>query len=81
MLFLLGVIVGILASTLIVLTLVFFRSSVEKKVKIIERVVEGAGPKPKGFVYEPPSEADEAREDIIAENQRNGKETRMDELL
>lgn len=81
MMFALGVIVGILVSVLIVLTLVFFRASVEKKIKIIERVVEAAGPKPKGFIYEPPSEADEAREDIIARNRKEGKDTRMEELL
>lgn len=80
MLFALGYLAGLATAILIVLVLVFFRVQVERRVKIIERVVEAAGPKPKGFIYEPPSEADEAREEIIARNQREGKDTRMSEL-
>lgn len=81
MLFALGYLAGLVTATLIVLTLVFFRSQIERRVKIVERVVESAGPKPRGFVYEPPSEADEFREEVIAKNQAEGKETRMEELL
>lgn len=81
MLFALGYLAGIVTATLIVLVLVFFRSSVERRVKIVERLVESAGPKPKGFIYEPPSEADEFRESVIAKNQAEGKDTRMEELL
>ena len=81
MLFALGYMAGLVTATLIVLTLVFFRSQVERRIKIVERVVEAAGPKPKGFIYEPPSEADEFREDVIAKNQKAGKDTRIEELL
>lgn len=81
MLFALGYLAGLVTATLIVLTLVFFRSSVERRIKIVERVVEAAGPKPKGFIYEPPSEADEFRQDVIEKNQKEGKDTRIEELL
>lgn len=81
MIFILGVIVGMLVSAIMMLTLVFFRNPIEKRVRLIERVVESAGPKPKGFIFEPLSDEDQAREDIIAENRRSGKDTRIEELL
>lgn len=79
--FALGYIAGLLTATLLVLTLVYFRSSVEKKIKVIERTVEQAGPKPKGFVYEPKDEAEEAREAIIERNRRAGKDTSIADLI
>ena len=81
MLFALGYIAGIVTSALIVLTLVFFRSSVEKKIQVIERKVEQAGPKPKGFVYEPKDDSETARDEIIERNRRAGKDTSIAELM
>lgn len=81
MLFALGYIAGVVTSALIVLTLIFFRSQVEKVVKIVERKVETAGPKPKGFVFEPKDESELAREEIIERNRRAGKDTSIAELI
>ena len=39
------------------------------------------GPKPKGFIIEPESESDEARNEIVNENRKRGRDTRADELI
>lgn len=82
MLFLtLGIIIGFLISILLVIILVYFRHPIESKVIVIEKAIENAGPRPKGFIVEPESESDEARASIIAENKKMGKDTRYEELL
>ena len=75
-----GIILGLLIAILTVATLTFFRRVIEHKVTIIEKQVDAVGPKPKGFIYEPPDDADEARAQIIAENRRKGRDTRISEL-
>ena len=80
MIFALGFITGLLISILIVATLTYFRRVLETKVTTIERLVESKGPKPKGFIYEPPSEADDIRAQIIAKNKKEGKDTPISEL-
>lgn len=79
--FALGTITGLLIATLIVATLVYFRRVIEHKATIIEKAIENAGPRPKGFVMEPPSENEELRAQIIAENKKKGKDTPINELL
>ncbi len=80
MLFTLGIIVGILISVLIVLTLVFFKNPIEQKVNVIKKQVQKVGPRPRGFIVEPDSDADEIREEIIAKNQSEGKDTKIEDL-
>jgi len=77
---LLGFIAGLLTATLIAVTLAYFRRVIEHKVNIIEKQVGVAGPRPKGFIIEPPSEADEARESIIAKNKAMGRGTPINQL-
>lgn len=78
--FILGFIAGLLASTLVVVTLTYFRRTIEHKTTIIEKQIENKGPRPKGFLIEPESEADEARKQIIARNNAQGKPTKLSEL-
>jgi hypothetical protein len=79
--FILGFIAGVASMTFVLLVLTFFRRTIERRVEIIERIVECAGPKPKGFILEPQSEIDEARQAIIEKNSKLGKDTPISELL
>ena len=81
MLFLLGIITGFLIAVLIVVTLTYFRRVIEHKTVVIEKMIENAGPRPKGFIIEPDSEAEEARAKIIEENKRQGRDTKVEDLM
>ena len=76
-----GFIVGLLLALFTLLVLTYFRSSIEKRITIIEKKIQEAGPKPKGFVITPVDEAEEARQEIIERNKKVGKVTRMEELI
>lgn len=81
MYFALGYIIGLLTATIMFLILAFFRVGVERQVRIIERTLEQAGPKPQGFIIEPEDEAELARRKHIEKNRRHGKDTPISELL
>ncbi len=78
--FALGFIAGIALSTLVIATLSYFRRLVEQKVDVIAKQIENAGPRPRGFIVEPDSEAEEARANIIARNRSQGRDTSISEL-
>ncbi len=78
--FALGIIVGLLIAILIVATIAVFRKAIEKHIKTVERVLGEVGPQPRGFIIEPTSDADEAREEIIRNNRKHGKDTPISEL-
>lgn len=79
--FLLGIIAGLLIALLFVLVLVFFRSQVETKIKIVERWVESNGPRPTGGVFIPEDDAEVVRKEIIEKNRKEGKDTRLSDLM
>lgn len=80
--FILGILVGEIISLIIFVVLIFLRSLIEQKVKIIEKQVNSINPiRPKGGIFIPPSEADEIREDIIKKNKALGKDTKLSELI
>ena len=81
MMFILGFLAGLLVATIIIVTLTFFRAVLEKHITVVEKVITNAGPRPQGMVYEPESDADERRAEIIEENRAQGKDTRISELL
>ena len=66
MIFLVGFLSGLIVAVLIVTVLTYFRRIIEHKINIIEK--QPVGPRPRGAIYMPPSDADEARESIIARN-------------
>ncbi len=80
MLFFLGFIVGLLFALIMFVATLFFRSPIEKVLKATETKIDTVRPKERGFVYIPESDADEAREQIIAENQRRGFDTKLESL-
>lgn len=79
--FVLGVIVGLLIAALVIATVIFFKKSVEVHVSRAVRQIEQAGPRPRGFVFEPENEAEERRQEIIAENQKAGRDTKVSDLI
>jgi len=81
LLFFIGLITGFLIAVLVVATLTYFRRVIEYKTVVIEKMIENAGPRPRGFIIDPDSEAEEARARIIEENKRQGRDTKLEDLL
>lgn len=81
MTFLEGFICGVLFSILVIATLAFFRSAIERRIMVVERKLQNAGPQPRGYVIEPEDEAEVVRKEIIEENTRRGRDTHITELL
>lgn len=78
--FTLGYIAGIVTSALIFAVLAFFRTGVEKTVKIIETKLVNAGPRPRGVVILPEDESEVIRQDRIRQNSERGHATPLSEL-
>lgn len=78
MLYILGIITGILVSLVVLSATIYLRKDIEKTIKIIERNVPTK--KEKGFIVDPPDPNDEIREEIIRKNKKKGKDTHIDEL-
>ena len=78
--FVLGIVAGIALSTMFVMVMVFFRVPIERIVSIAEKQMKSVGPRPKGFIVMPESDASESRSRIIEENDKKGKDTRLEEL-
>ena len=80
MLFTFGLIIGLLIAILVMVALLFFRHPIEKGMRSVETAIKNAGVRPKGFIFEPPEEAEEARASIIEENKEKGLDTRLEDL-
>ena len=78
--FIFGIILGFVIAILIVATLTFFRRTIEHRVNIIEKQIESVGPKPKGFIIDPPDEIDDMRNEIIEKNKQEGRDTPISDL-
>ncbi len=81
MIFVLGIIVGLLIAILAVSTLTFFRRVIEHNIEIAEKQVELVGPRPQGFIVEPLDESEEIRSSIIAKNKKRGADTPIEDLM
>ena len=77
----LGIITGLLFSILVAVMLVYFKNPIMKYTNIIEKQIANKGPIPKGFIFDPPDEADEFRQNIINENDKAGRDTKISDLL
>lgn len=78
--FALGYIAGIVTSALIFVILAYFRSTIEHRVQIAEKVLKVAGPRPKGHIDIPEDEVEIERKEIIARNSAEGRDTPLSEL-
>lgn len=75
-----GIIIGLLLAILAVVTMIFLKAPIQSKTNFIEKAIANAGPRPKGFLFDPPDELDEEREKIIEKNRREGRDTPIDDL-
>lgn len=80
MLFALGYIAGLVTATLIVATIVFLRAPVERRIQQVQTAVQLAGPRPKGYIFEPEDEAAEVRREHVQRNAERGRDTPIGEL-
>jgi len=77
----LGFIAGLVTATFIAGLVAFFRSPIDKVVATLGAQIKSVGPRPKGYVFEPEDDADIVREEVIARNREQGKDTNISELL
>lgn len=75
-----GILIGLAIATLIFVVLAFFRVGIERRIHIIEKTLHSAGPKPKGYIFEPEDDDDIIRKAKIEENRRLGKDTPLEEI-
>lgn len=80
MMFALGFVAGVAMSAFVAAVLAYFRHPIVAAMATTETKLANAGPRPRGFVYEPPSEADLAREEIVRKNAEQGRDTPISEL-
>lgn len=80
MIFVLGIIIGLLIAIVIMLVTLFFRHPIHKITNIIEKNLGNVGPRPKGFIVEPPTDAEASRSEIIAKNRKEGRDTPISDL-
>lgn len=80
-LFALGFIAGIVTALVVLVIALLFRTPLERITARATRAIERVSPTtPKGFVFEPPTEEDERREEILADNSRRGQRTKISDL-
>jgi hypothetical protein len=78
--FIIGFIVGIMIAILVFTILTFFRTGIEKKIKIIETQIVSKQ-KPKGMIIMPDDEVELTRQEIIKKNKEAGKDTPISDLM
>lgn len=76
MIFILGVIIGILLSVLEMIVVLYFRRQMGTIISSVEKKITSA----KGFIVEPKSDSEYARESIIRRNKSLGIDTKLSEL-
>ena len=81
MIFILGFITGIIMAILVFTILAYFRAGIEQRIKIIETQLGNSGPQKRGAIYLPEDEAELSRQEIIAENKKKGKDTKLSDLI
>lgn len=76
-----GLIIGfILAAVGALLMAIYIHREHEAIEKCVSVIAEKVKPSEPAVIIEADSEADEARKEIIGENKRNGKDTKLSEL-
>lgn len=78
--FLLGVVAGFAVATLVVATVIYLRAPIERTLDVATKAIMLSGPRPKGYIFEPEPEEEEARRERIRENTEQGRDTTVEEL-
>ena len=78
-LFLLGIITGLLLAFLIFFCYLYFgfrgRNRIDEAIKVVEQVIRS-----RAKIFMPPTEEEEAQQEIIEKNKRAGRGTEAEEL-
>lgn len=77
---LIGYVAGIATAVLVIAAVAFFKTPIERAVDAVAVKLHQAGPRPRGYVFEPEDEADVARGKIISRNAALGRDTPIAEL-
>lgn len=81
MLFALGFIAGVVVCVFIAAVIILIQKPLYQITVPLIKKLEVAGPRARGFISEPISDADEVRAARIAENAEQGKDTPISELM
>lgn len=76
----LGIIIGMLIAVICMLTEIFFRNKKSGIASILEDIDKKLKPKNKAYIIMPKNEEEEAREKIIKNNEKTGRDTRLEEI-
>ena len=60
--------------------MIYLKNPIQKFTNIVQRTVENAGPRPRGYIVEPRPEANITRDEIIKKNKEQGRDTFLHEL-
>lgn len=80
MLFALGYLCGLVTAALLVAALAYFKHPIDKIMHPMITTIENAGPRPRGFIFEAEDDAAIIREEIVAKNTEQGRDTPISEL-
>ena len=73
-----GVITGLVVALFLAVVVTAGRKPIERGLARAERAVS---PPPKGYIFDAPDQAEELRREHIEKNSREGKDTKLSELL
>lgn len=75
-----GYLAGLITATFVALVLSFFKKPLIVMGSQMMKNIEAVGPRGRGFLFEPESDEEVARQDHIAANKEAGKDTPISEL-
>lgn len=78
--FILGLLTGLLISLVILVSILFLRTPINKTYTQVTQVVDKYRPKEKGALFEPLTDIEEQRQDILNKNNLAGKDTPLSDL-
>jgi len=79
--FAIGFVAGIAISALAFVVLAYFRSPLERVASVAQRNLSNIGPRPRGFIVNPETDAEAVRRGIVERNSREGRDTPVSELI
>lgn len=80
MTFILGLVCGLIIDLLLFITIIYYRSGIEKGINIVQRQTETTISKRRGAIFLPDDENEILRQEVIKKNSAQGRDTPIDEL-
>lgn len=76
-----GILIGITISILNFVLINLFKNPIDKHIEIITKQITNKGPRKKGYVIDPEPEIELKRKEILEKNSKEGKDTRLSDLM